>query len=147
MAQTTTATTTSAAVVQVKIASGSYTSISGSTNSVDTVTIEVATGSKGTLEGGEQIIQSGRQVETTVTVNCLYTETTDEALKLTLASIKAGNVCQVKWFPVASGGKSFNTAENGRILKVKLPAPDAEKGEPLMFSFDVFCGGIETSFT
>lgn len=147
MAQTTTATTTGSSVVQIKIGAGSYVAIGGSTNSVDAVTIERVTGDKGTLDGSERVIQAGRQLPQTVTVNCLYTETLDESLKLTLASIKAGNVCQVKWFPVDSSGKYFNTVANGRILKVKLPAMDAEKGEPLVFSVDIFCGGIETSFS
>jgi hypothetical protein len=147
MAQTSTATTTAASVVEVKIAAGSYTSIAGSTNSIDSVTIERVSGGKGTLDGGEQVILAGRQIATTVTVNCLYTETTAEAVKVALASIKAGNLCQVLWKPVGSSGKSFNTSAGGYITKVSLPVSDAEAGEPLMFSFDVLCGGIETSFS
>ena len=147
MPQTTTSTTTSAGTVEVKIAAGSYVNVSGSTNSVDQVTFERVSGSKGTLDGDVQIIAAGRQVATMVTVNCLYTEVTDEALKLTLASIKAGNIAQVQWKPVGSAGKSFNSAANGKIIKVSLPKFNSESGEPAVFSFELMCGGIETSFS
>jgi len=147
MAQTSTATTTSAGTVEIKIAAAaSYTNISGSTNSVDQVTIERVSGSKGTLDGDTQIIAAGRQVATMITVNCLYTEVTDEALKLTIASIKAGNNAIVMWKPVGSSGKSFTSASGGKITKVSLPEFNSENGEPAVFSFELMCGGVDTSF-
>lgn len=147
MAQTTGAGTTSVGTVEVKVGAGSYTSIAGSSNTVDVVTIERATGNKGTLDGDNKLITTGRQVPTTVTVNCLYTEVAGEALLTTIDSIKNNSIIQVKWKPLGSSGASFNTAANGRVTRVALPEIDAENGEPLTFSFDVFCGGIETSIT
>lgn len=146
MAQTTTATTTSAATVEIKIAAGSYVSIGGSTNLVEQVTIERVSGAKGTLDGGEKIVQAGRQVATMVNVVCLYTETIGEALKLTLASIKAGNAAQLQWKPTGSSGETFNTAPYGKIVKLTLPVLDASAGEPAEFTVTVMCGGVETTF-
>ena len=147
MAQTTGAGTTSAATVEVKIGAGAYTSIGGSTNSIDGVTIERAMGTKGTVDGNEKLVTTGRQTPQTITVNCLYTETADEGLKVASAAIKNNSLIQVKWKPLGSSGQSFNTAANGKVTRVALPNADAENGEPLTFSFDVFCGGIETSIT
>lgn len=147
MAQTTGSGTTSVATLEVKIGAGAYTSIAGSSNSVDTVTIERAIGGKGTLDGSEKLVTAGRQSETTVTVNAMYTETAGEALLTAIDAIKNASTIQVKWKPLGSSGASFNTAAGGKVTRVALPEADAENGEPLTFSFDVFCGGIETSIS
>ena len=147
MAQTTTAKTTSVGQVYVNIAGAGYIDISGSTNSLDSVTIELANGASGTLDGNEKVITAGRQNPQTITVNCLYTEGATEALRKAMASIKAGDICLVKWVPIGAGGKYFTTSVGSVITRVALPEANAENGEPLMFSFDVFTGGIETDIT
>jgi len=146
MAQTTGAMTGAVATLEINVNNSTWVSIAGSTQSVDSVDFAVVRGNRGTLDGATNIILTGRQEETTVTVNALYTEVADEALLKAIGSIKNNYPCNVRWSPAGAGGATYTT-QNGLVSNVQLPNADSSAGEPLMFSLTILCGGIATSIS
>ena len=145
MAQTTAAINGIASTVSVKVASGSYVDISGSTQSVDAATATVMNSDTYTLDGSVAIILLGKFEPVDVTVNILYTEVTStEAFMIVSAAFAAKSTVQVKWLPkgAASGANTIETNATGYITSIDYPAVDASSADAIMASFTVRCPGI-----
>jgi hypothetical protein len=148
MAQTTGAITGAAAKIQIDVnATGTYTDISGSSQSVDAVEFTRLNGSAHTFDGDYAALTFGKQPPTEITVNILYTEVTGEAFLIAVAALKANHPVKLKWQPAGNAGKYFETPAGGKISSVSLPGNDAGSGEPLMVSFTVMAPGIITDIT
>jgi len=145
MAQTTAAINGVASTVSVKVASGSYVDISGSTQSVDAATATVMNSDTYTLDGSNAIILLGKFEPVDVTVNVLYTEVAStEAFMIVSAAFAAKSAVQVKWLPKgsASGANTIETNATGYITSIDYPAVDASSADAIMASFTVRCPGI-----
>lgn len=145
MAQTTAAINGVASTVSVKVASGSYVDISGSTQSVDAATATVMNSDTYTFDGSNAIILLGKFEPVDVTVNVLYTEVAStEAFMIVSAAFAAKSAVQVKWLPKgsASGANTIETNATGYITSIDYPAVDASSADAIMASFTVRCPGI-----
>jgi hypothetical protein len=145
MAQTTAAINGIASTVSIKVASGSYVDISGSTQSVDVATATVANSDNFTLDGAYAFILLGKFEPVDVTINVMYTEVTvTEAYMLVSAAFAAKSAVQIKWVPkgAASGANTIETAATGYITSIDYPAIDATSADAIMASFTVRCPGI-----
>lgn len=145
MAQTTAAINGAASTVSIKVASGSYVDISGSSQSVDAATATVMNSDTYTLDGSGAIILTGKYEPVDVKVNILYTEVTStEAFMLAQGAFAAKSAVQIKWVPKgsASGANTIETAATGYITSLDYPAVDASSADALMVSFTVRCPGI-----
>jgi len=147
MAQTTGAMTGATGKIEITLNAGStWTDISGTTSSIDVVEFTRTNGSAYTFAGDYALLTFGKQPPVSVTVNCLYTETTAEALKLTVAAIKANTAAQIRWQAVDAAATTYLqyfTVAGGKISTVSLPGNDASSGDPLMFSFTLTAPGID----
>jgi len=145
MAQTTAAINGIASTVSIKVASGSYVDISGSTQSIDAATATIANSDTYTLDGSAAIILLGKVEPLDVTVNILYTEViTTEAFMVVNGAFVAKSAVQIKWTPkgAASGANTIETAATGYITSLDYPAIDSTSADAIMTSFTVRCPGI-----
>ncbi len=147
MAQTTGAMTGATGKIEITFDGGfTWKNISGQTSSIDVVEFTRANGSAYTFAGDYALLTFGKQPPVSVTVNCLYTEVVDEALKLVIASIKANTAAQVRWQPVDAAATTYLqyfTVAGGKISSVSLPGNDSSSGDPLMFSFVLMAPGVD----
>ena len=144
MAQTTGAITGATAKIEINVNGGGYVDISGSSQSIDAVEMSRVNGSTHTLEGDYALVTFGKQPATEITVNVLYTESATEGFIKAVSALKNNQTCLLKWYPAGTGGKYFVTSAGAKIGTVSLPGNDATSGEPLVVSFTVIAGGIET---
>lgn len=145
MGQTIAAINGAAATVSIKVASGSYVDISGSSQSVSAVTATVANSDTYTLDGNSAIVLLGKVEPVDVTVNILYTEvTTTEAFMIAQGAFAAKSAVQVKWVPkgAAAGANTIETLATGYITSIDYPEVDGSKPDAVMSSFTVHCPGI-----
>ncbi len=145
MAQSTALVNGVAATVSLKVASGSYVDISGSSMSVSAATATVATSDSYTLDGANAVILTGKFEPVDVTVNIYYTEVTStEAFMLAQGAFAAKSTVQLKWVPkgAASGANTIETAASGYITSIDYPEVDASKPDALAVSFTIRCPGI-----
>lgn len=147
MAQTIGAMTGATGKIEITLDAGAtWKDISGQTSSIDAVDYTLNNGSAYTFAGDYALLTFGKQPPVTLTINCLYTEVIDEALKLTIAAIKAKTAVQVRWQVVDAAATTYlqyTTVVGGKVATVSLPNNDASKGDPLMFSFSVIAPGID----
>ena len=143
MAQTTTAVNGAAATVSI-YSGAAYVDISGTSQSVDVVTATVTTGEAYTFDGNYAITTIGKYEPVEVTVNIIYTETTNEGFQLARAIFEGRTATQIKWLPLgsASGADQYETKTVGYITSFDYPGPDASSAGPLMVSFTVRAPGI-----
>jgi hypothetical protein len=145
MPQTTSAINGVASTVSIKVASGSYVDISGSTQSVDAATATIANSDNYTLDGSAAFILLGKVEPVDVTVNVLYTEVaTTEAFVVVATAFAAKSAVQIKWLPrgSAAGANTIETNATGYITSMDYPAIDATSADAIMASFTVRCPGI-----
>jgi hypothetical protein len=144
MAQTTTALSGAAGTLSVRINNtGSFTDISGSSQSIDTVTMTRITGEAYTLEGTYAVLTFGKTEPSEVKVNILYTDTPAEGYQTLLAAWQSDHVVEVKWIPGgAVVGADTYTTSAGKITAADLPALDASSAGPIMCSFTVRVASI-----
>jgi hypothetical protein len=145
MAQTTAAINGVVSTVSIKVASGSYVDISGSTQSVDVATATVANSDNYTLDGSAAFILLGKFEPVDVTINVMYTEVTvSEAYMLVSAAFAAKSTVQIKWLPkgTGSGNNTIETNATGYITSIDYPAIDSTSADAIMASFTVRCPGI-----
>lgn len=140
MAQTTTALSGAAGTLSVRINNtGSFTDISGSSQSVDTVTMTRITGEAYTLEGTYALLTFGKIEPSEVKVNIIYTDTPAEGYQTLLTAWDSDHLVEVKWIP---GGADTYTTSAGKITAADLPALDASSAGPIMCSFTVRVASI-----
>lgn len=142
MTQTTGAITGAAAVVSLKVASGSYVDYSGQAQSVDEVTATRASSTAFTFDGDNPIVLLGKEQPVEVTVNFLYTEVALELWEIAEAAFQAGSTVQVKWEPQGTAGKQIETIAGGYITSITFPAVSAEGAGPVIASITVMAPGI-----
>ena len=143
MPQTTAAVTGAAATVSI-YSGAAYVDISGSSQSVDVVTATVTTGEAYTFDGNYAITTVGKYEPVEVTVNIIYTETSNEAFQLARAIFEGRTATQIKWLPLgaASGADQYETKATGYITSFDYPPIDASSAGPVMVSFTVRAPGI-----
>jgi len=145
MGQTTAAINGAAATVSIKVASGSYVDISGTSQSIDAATATIQNSDTYTIDGSNAIILVGKYEPLDVKVNILYTEVTStEAFMLAQGAFTAKSAVQIKWVPKgsASGANTIETQATGYITAIDYPAVTAENADALLCTFTVRCPGI-----
>lgn len=144
MAQTTTALSGAAGKLEIRIGgTGSYTDISGSSQSIDVPEMTLVTGEAYTLLGDTAILTYGKKEPVEIVVNAVYTETTTEAYMTLLGAWEAGSTVELKWTPDGSvSGADTYTTSLGRITKAQLPAPKADSAGPILATFTVRCASV-----
>jgi hypothetical protein len=144
MAQTTTALSGAAGTLSVRINNtGTFTDISGSSQSVDTVTMTRITGEAYTLEGTYALLTFGKIEPSEVKVNIIYTDTPAEGYQTLLTAWEQDHLVEVKWIPGgAVAGSDTYTTSAGKITAADLPALDASSAGPIMCSFTVRVASI-----
>lgn len=150
MAQTTASITGALGAIAISFDAGvTYTDISGSTTSIDGIEFARSSGSKPTFQGNYHIITVGKQIETSITVNCLYTETVNEAAALAISAIKVNKKLVLRWqyadVTTTPGATylEYTTLGSSRVTKANLPVLDSESGEPAVLTFTVLAPGID----
>ncbi|CAB4128032.1 hypothetical protein UFOVP107_4 [uncultured Caudovirales phage] len=144
MAQTTGAMSGAAATISYQSGgTGSYTDISGSSQSVDVVTLTKMTGEAYTFDGSYAVLTVGKNEPLEVAVKVLYTETTTEAYSIMLSAFENGTLISLKWIPngTTAGADTYTTSV-GQITAIDLPAIDASSAGPVMASFTLRCASI-----
>ena len=144
MAQTSTALSGAAGTLSVRINNtGTFTDISGSSQSIDTVTMTRITGEAYTLEGLYAVLTFGKIEPSEVKVNIIYTDTPSEGYQTLLTAWESDHQVEVKWIPGgAVAGSDTYTTSLGRITEADLPALDASSAGPIMCSFTVRVASI-----
>jgi hypothetical protein len=144
MAQTTGAMSGAAATISYQSGgTGTYTDISGSSQSVDVVTLTKMTGEAYTFDGSYAVLTVGKNEPIEVVVNVLYTESVTEGYSIMLTAFEAGTLISLKWIPggSASGADTYATSA-GQITAIDLPAIDASSAGPVMCSFTLRCASV-----
>jgi hypothetical protein len=144
MAQTTGAMSGSAATISYQSGgTGTYTDISGSSQSVDVVTLTKMTGEAYTFDGSYAFLTVGKNEPVEVVVNVLYTDATTEAYQVMLTAFENGTLISLKWIPNgATAGADTYTTSVGQITSIDLPAIDASSAGPIMASFTLRCASV-----
>lgn len=144
MAQTTGAMSGAAATISYQSGgTGTYTDISGSSQSVDVVTLTRMTGEAYTFDSSYAVLTFGKNEPSEVVVNVLYTESTTEGYQVMLTAFENGTLISLKWTPAGTGaGADTYTTSAGQITAVDLPAIDASSAGPIMCSFTLRCASI-----
>ena len=147
MAQTTGAMSGAAATISYQSGgTGTYTDISGSSQSVDVVTLTKMTGEAYTFDGSYAVLTVGKNEPVEVVVNVLYTDTTTEAYQVMLTAFESSTLISLKWVPGgATAGADTYTTSAGQITAIDLPAVDASSAGPIMASFTLRCASITHS--
>jgi hypothetical protein len=147
MAQTTGAMSGAAATISYQSGgTGTYTDISGSSQSVDVVSLTKMTGEAYTFDGSYAVLTVGKNEPVEVVVNVLYTDTTTEAYQTMLTAFEQGTLISLKWVPGgATAGADTYTTSAGQITAIDLPAIDASSAGPIMASFTLRCASIAHS--
>jgi hypothetical protein len=122
---------------------GTYTDISGSSQSVDVVTLTKMTGEAYTFDGSYAVLTVGKNEPAEVVVNVLYTDTSTEAYQVMLTAFENGTIISLKWIPNGTTvGADTYTTSAGQITAIDLPAIDASSAGPIMASFTLRCASI-----
>lgn len=130
--------------IRTPAGTGSYSDISGSSQSVDQATITRMNGKAYPLDIDYPLITYGKQEGAEVTFNVIYTESNTEAYQIALGTFEAagGNTVDVKYTPGGSTAGADTYAVTGKIISIDYPAFDGAKGDPIMCSFTVASGTI-----
>ena len=144
MAQTTRGLSGAAGTLSARINStGTFSDISGSSQSVETVTLTRITGEAYTLEGNYALLTFGKIEPAEVKVNVIYTEATTEATMLLQGSWESDQVVELKWTPAGSEASADTyTTSAGKITAMDHPALDASSAGPIMCSFTLRVASI-----
>ena len=145
MAQTTTATNTTNAVLEGSANGTTWTDISGSTNKIEAPTQDVDTGDVATLDGAFKIPKVGKVNPLELNVTVLYTETAGEAMALMHQQwAVAGKTLYLRWTPAARAGvaaRRYYTADSngnlaaGVMTSFNFPGANAEEASATLLTF------------
>lgn len=119
---------------------GTFTDISGSSQSVDTATDKRMYGKAYPLDSDTPKYTYGKREGMEMTVNVLYTESTTEAYQRALTTFETvgGDSVAIKLTPggSAAGADTYQTTV-GKIISIDYPGFDGSKGDPIMCSFTI----------
>lgn len=135
MPQTTAQMSFANAKVEIKIASGSWTDISGEHTKIEVDGGERQSGQAFTNTGSTPILTSGKSEKFTVKVSIVYTEGVSAPWKLLYDAFRAGSLVQMRWAPKggATGDYQYATATSGNVCKnVTLPVGEAGSPDPVL---------------
>lgn len=144
MAQTTKAMSGAAFSISMQTGgTGTYTDISGSSQSIDMPELERLTGTAYTPDEDTPIVVFGKQKEFDLKVNVVYTEETAEAYHVLYDAWTAKNLVSIKWVPQGSvvGADSYTT-DATQIYKMQLPNGDASNSDVIICSFTLKCKSV-----
>lgn len=147
MAQTTTSVDSLAAVVGLSTDGVTFTDVAGSTVSITPGAQARAVGKANTIDGDSPIVKPGKKDVTTITINGLYTPTTQEVFD-TLADIwehSTTHWCYVQWSYTDTGGDPNFTTDKGVLSSFSYPKVDAADPNPVPFQAVVTIGNITRS--
>lgn len=151
MAQTTTGIPVSGFKVETSVNGTVWTDISGSAATVTVEGGDNKVGSQFTADGDEAIVVGANKVEPrTVTVRCVYTETTGEAFALVWAQYDSSDKSiYLRWSPKGGGAGDFQytcavggSAALVPIVSCTLPEQDAGAEDVALFEFSVMTPGL-----
>lgn len=120
---------------------GTYTDISGSSQSIEMPELEIVTGEAYTPDSDTAIITYGKQKPFEITVNIVYTEVDTEAYKLLKDAWTGKTLVSLKWQPKNSTGETYTTSAH-RITKRQLPGGDASSGDTIICTFTMLCASV-----
>lgn len=135
MAQTTLQMSFANAKVEMKIAAGAWTDISGEHTKIEVDGGETKSGEAFTNTGSTAILTSGKREKYTVKVNIVYTEGVSTPWKLLFDGWRAGSLIQFRWAPKGgtTGDYQYATATAGNVCKyVSLPVGEAGSADPVL---------------
>jgi len=147
MAQTTAADNKAGFKVEVSVDASAWTDISGQGATVSIDGGDQLTGEQNTADGSAPIVTGANKTESmTVTVNCIYTETSGQAWRVVRDRYAgAAKTIAVRYSPRggAQTERRYVTANDADtaivvpIVNCIIPEADAGSGDPLMFEFSV----------
>lgn len=119
---------------------GSFTDISGSSQSIEMPELTRKTGEAYTPDAEWSISTFGKIEPFDVKVNVIYTEAAGEAFLLLEAAALAGTLVALKWVTAhPKAGADTITTNAGVITKWQVNGGDASKGDPILCAFTVRC--------
>ena len=146
--------------VQISVDMAAWVAIGSNTISIAWSGGDHIVGSTHTLDGNSAIVTgSNKQNPVTVTVRCVYEDTTDKAFDKIMDQWEAGNgSLGVRWAPEGGidtvvGNPLYTTTDTagtaaGELVAVPLPPDaDATSGDPGMFEFSVTAAKVTRSTT
>lgn len=141
MAQTTSAISGAANVVEYSVNGSSWTDISGFSQSVEVDAQARANGAAYTFDGDAAIVTFGKLEPFTITVNVVYTEDASSVYEALLSVFQAagGGAFYLRWTPAGqTAGNNVFTTPSTKISEFPVGVNvDASSGDPLMFEFVV----------
>lgn len=125
--------------IRTPAGTGSYSDISGSSQSVEKITISRKSGKAYPLDIDYPIPTFGKQEGAEATFTVIYTEAVAEAYQVALTTFETaqGNTVDVKYTPGGSTAGADTYAITGKITKIDYPSFDGSKADPIMCSFTV----------
>lgn len=151
MAQTTDATNTVDANIEVSANGSTWVDISGSANQVQVPAQTRMTGTSYTFDGDLAIVTSGKREPVEITVNALYTEQSAETFETIRPWFQSGARVYFRYSPkgVGSTGRAVYTASNDGstagavvISSMKYPDMDANTADPAAAAFTMLVPGL-----
>lgn len=136
MAQTTTAQSGVAGLVEFSTNGSSWTDISGSISSVDPGEQAKDAGEEYTLTGDYAVLGEGKFKPIDVTAKGVWTPTSGEAWAVVVAAWAAKGKVYLRWSPQggASGTKRYTT-DAGYMTSLMWPKTDANDAKPIPCGF------------
>lgn len=135
-----------------------WTDLAGATTSIEGVEQERISGEAYTFDGDMAIIGKGKRAPMEVTINFIYTETSNEPFEVIRAAFEAENGTDLffRWAPRGKGatGRFVFTTINGAGAAAAVPITNfvyhelnAEEGAPVVGSFTFRAPGIAKTNT
>jgi len=133
------------AMVEIKVAGGAWTDISGWGSSVARSGGDRQSGEAYTFDGDTAILGEGKRQPQDITVRTLYTEGVADPYQVVLPAFRAHTMMQVRWSPLGghTNQKRYTTDPIYSIItSCPPPAGEAGSGDPIMFEFVVHTSDV-----
>jgi hypothetical protein len=123
--------------IRTPAGTGSFTDISGSSQSVEADSISRKKGEAYPLDSDHPLLVFGKTEGAEVTVNVIYTDVTSEAYQVALGTFGTvgGATIEIKWTPGGSTAGADSYTISGRITEIDYPSFDGSSGDPIMCNF------------
>lgn len=143
MAQTTTAVDSTTAIVGISSDGVTYTQVEGSLVSLVPGAQARAVGKANTVDGDKPIVRKGKLDVMQITINGIYTPTTNEVFDLLVDIWDTNGDVYVKWSYDDTGGvQRFTSSGKGFISSLTYPKVDAGDPNPVPFTAVLTIPGI-----
>jgi hypothetical protein len=126
------------ALIEIKIAAGTWTDIGGVSTKIDVSGGDRKSGEAWTAVGDSPVLTKGKREKFTIKGSVVYTENVSDAWKLLHDAYRNGDDVQVRWTPrgAGTGHFQFSSSTSGNVLKnVSLPSGDIGNGDPILSEF------------